>query len=254
MWSYGKLNTINIAMTRDMAGRILDDIAAGNKRAFESVNKMPTPIRRALIENKGNREAQKAVLESYLTSVTQYQYNRAAMSELGVVAGPFFSTFTKWPLATAGDIAAEIRVKGFQKGLPRVVEKYAAVWALAAAIDVALYKLYTGDWEKDPDMREISDRAAKVLGAGGVRSMAPIESLSGLASAAGFGKPTEKGMFTPPVIDALFNNVLRPTLDGDTEQLAKGGIKTLATFAPQGYLYRILMQDIPTYVTGEKPE
>lgn len=253
MWSYGKLNTINLAMTRDMASRILDDIAAGNAAAFKSVNKMPTPIRRSLIENKGNRQAQQVILENYLASVTQYQYNRAAMSELGVVAGPFFSTFTKWPLATAGDIAAEIRVKGLQKGLPRVAEKYAAIWALAAAIDVALYKALTGDWEADPNMKDVGDRAAKILGQGGIRSMAPIESVSGLASAAGLGKPTEKGMFTPPVIDALFNNVLRPALDGDTERLAAGGLKTLSTFAPGGFLYRILMQDIPTYVTGEKP-
>ena len=253
MWSYGKMNTLNIAMTRNMAGRILDDIAAGKESAFKAVNKMPTPIRRILIENKGNREAQQRILESYLTSVTQYQYNRAAMSELGVVAGPFFSTFTKWPLATAGDIAAEIRTKGFQKGLPRVAEKYAAIWLLAAAVDVTLYKIATGDWERDPDMKEVGDRAKKILGAGGVRSMAPIESVGGLLSAAGLGAPTEKGMFTPPVVDALFNGVVKPVYNGDTDQLAKGGMKTLTTFAPGGYLYRILMQDIPTYVTGEKP-
>jgi len=253
MWSYGKMNTLNIAVTRNMASRILDDITAGSSAAFKAVNKMPTSIRRTLVENQGNREAQQKILESYLTSVTQYQYNRAAMSELGVVAGPFFSTFTKWPLATAGDIAAEIRTKGIQKGLPRVVEKYAAIWLLAAAVDVTLYKIATGDWERDPDMKEVGDRAKKILGAGGVRSMAPIESVGGLLSAAGLGAPTEKGMFTPPVIDALFNGVVKPVYNGDSEQLTKGGMKALTTFAPGGYLYRILMQDIPTYVTGEKP-
>lgn len=255
MWSYGKLNTINIATTRVMASRMLDDVAAGNKAAFKAISKMPTSVRRMLIENKGNRAEQQRALEMYLTSVTQYQYNRAAMSELGVVAGPFFSTFTKWPLATAGDIASEIRMKGIVGGLPRVVEKYAVTWMLAAAVDVALYRIFTGEWEANPEMKEVGDRAKLILGSSGARSMAPIESVGGLLKAAGLGeqRTTDKGMFTPPVVDALFNQVLRPAFDGDTEGLAKGGMKTLSTFAPGGFLHRIMLQDLPTYVTGEKP-
>lgn len=255
MWTYGKLNTINIATTRVMASRMLDDVAAGNKAAFKAISKMPTSVRRMLIENKGNRAEQQRALEMYLTSVTQYQYNRAAMSELGVVAGPFFSTFTKWPLATAGDIASEIRMKGIVGGLPRVVEKYAVTWMLAAAIDVAIYRLFTGEWDSDPEMKEIGDRAKLILGSGGMRSMAPIESVGGLLKSAGLGeqRPSDKGMFTPPVVDALFNQVLRPAFDGDTEGLARGGMKTLSTFAPGGFLHRIMLQDLPTYVTGERP-
>lgn len=248
MWSFGKLDSINRSMTLDIAEQIVQDVQAGNKAALTAVGKMPNSVRKRLVAEAGNSTAQVKTIARYLNSATQFNYNKASMSEAGVVLGPIFSTFTKWPLAISGDILADMRTKGVFKAMPRILEKYAAVYALAMAVDSILYSTLSGEEPQlGPDFKEVSDRSTRILGRRGFTSMAPIESLKGLLPS-----QQEKSLWTPPMIDVFYNGIMKPILNGDTEQLAKGGVRMMTTFAPGGYLYRTLFEDIPLMVTGEK--
>jgi len=82
--------------------------------------------------------------------------------------------------------------------------------------------------------------------------MTPVSSLAAFVPSRA---ANEKNLFTPPIVDSLWNGVLSPILDGDTEQLAKGGLKAIQTFGPGAFLNRTLMIDIPTlFGDGRKPE
>lgn len=249
MYTYGKMDTFNRAVTANMAERLAADLNAGSKSAFDSINKMPVSIKRQLVKNKGDVPAQARVLAQYLNSVTQYNYNRPAMSELGIIAGPFFSTFTKWPLATAGDIVADLRTKGLTAGGKRAAEKYAVTLLLASAIDNAIRYGIGGELDVGGDFKDYDERLRKTVGTGGFVGMAPIASATALLPG-----QKEKSLFVPPIVDAFYNGILSPMFSGDTEKLAKQGEKAAATFVPGAFVYRFLMEDIPIWVTGEKPD
>lgn len=251
MWSYGKMDTLNRAVTAEMAEQIVADLRAGKASALRAVKRMPSSVRKELMANKDNALEQMKAIAVHLNAATQFNYNRASMSELGVTLGPLFSTFTKWPLAISGDVLADMRTKGMFKAMPRIAEKYAAVYLLATAMDSIIHSTLTGaDAELNPDMAELSDRARKIVGAGGFKSMAPIASLGAF-----FPERGEKNLFTPPIVETFYGGVISPILDGDTEKLAKGGMKAMETFFPGAFLNRTFMVDVPTiFGDGSKPE
>ena len=251
MWSYGKMDTLNRAVTAEMAEQIVADLRAGKASALRAVKRMPSSIRKELMANKDNPLEQMKAIAVHLNAATQFNYNRASMSELGVTLGPLFSTFTKWPLAISGDVLADMRTKGVFKSMPRIAEKYAAVFLLATAIDSIIHSTLTGaDAELSPDMAELSDRARKIVGAGGFKSMSPIASLGAF-----FPDRGEKNLFTPPIVETFYSGIVSPILDGDTEKLAKGGMKAMETFFPGAFLNRTFMVDVPTiFGDGAKPE
>jgi hypothetical protein len=247
MKTYSAMDTLNRAATIDMSERLVRDVKAGDRGAMKAVSKMPLAVKRLLVENKGNAKEQTRVIAQYLNSSTQFNYNRASMSELGTIVGPLFSTFTKWPLATAGDIAADLRTKGFTGGGIRAAEKYAVVWLLAQAADSLLYAGMTGDTELSPDFKEAGPRVQKMIGRGGITSMTPIESIRPLLGA----KAQEKSLITPPVVDAVYKTVT-PLLDGDTEAASKAGMRALTTFTPGGFLWNFTMGTLPKLAIDEE--
>ena len=253
MWTYGKMDTLNRAITTEVSSQIVKDLQSGSEAAIKAVKKMPVSVRREVVANMKDPAKQFQAIAVHLNAATQFNYNRASMSELGVTLGPLFSTFTKWPLAISGDILADMRTKGAFRSLPRVAEKYAAVFALASGMDSLLYSVLQDEgFTLQPEFKELSDRARKIVGAGGFKSMTPVASLAAFVPSRA---ANEKNLFTPPIVDSLWNGVLSPILDGDTEQLAKGGLKAIQTFGPGAFLNRTFMIDIPTlFGDGRRPE
>lgn len=251
MYTYSKMDTLNRAITIDMSERLVRDIQAGDKDALRAVSKMPIAVRKNIATNMANPEAQLKAVATHLNAATQFNYNRASMSEIGVTLGPLFSTFTKWPLAISGDILADMRTKGVFKSMPRALEKYAITFALASAMDSTIYSLLTdSELTTNPDFKQLSDRAKLIVGSGGFRSMTPAMSLKAFVPDK---KDREKSLFTPPVVDTLYNGVISPIMDGDTEALAKGGMKFIETFGPGLFMERFIFQTVPTLVSGDKP-
>lgn len=245
MRTYAAMETLNRAVVVDMSERLVRDVASGDRAAMKAVSKMPLAVKRRVIAGKGNPEAQVRIIAEYLNSATQFNYNKASLSEIGTILGPFFSTFTKWPLATAGDIAADLRTKGFGGGGIRALEKYGVVWAMAQAADSLLYYGLTGDVEFSPDFKEAGPRIQKMIGRGGTASMSPVESLRPILPS-----DRDKSLITPPVIDAIYK-IVTPLLEGDTEKSSKEGMKALTTFHPGGYLWNFTMGTLPKLALDE---
>lgn len=66
-------------------------------------------------------------------------------------------------------------------------------------------------------------------------------------------KEYERNPFTPVVLSTMWNDILMPAWEGDTEKMRAGGMRALQTFAPFGMMSRFLMRDIPMAFEGEEP-
>lgn len=236
MYLYTKMDTLNRAITLSTAEMMASDLARGSQLAQESLKKMPASVRKALSRTGGNEEAMARILADHLNASTQYNYNRPSMSEWGRTMGPFFSTFSKWPTATAGEIVQEFRNRGITGGSLRNAEKYIAPFALFQLIDYALF-------QNDPD--NMSDRQKKLLGYGGLTQSAPIGAITGVVTG---------DFFTPPAIDAIVQSTIVPIVKGDSASMQKGMIDALQKFTPGSVYVRFLTDDLVTYLKGQRPE
>ena len=263
MWSYGKMDTLNRAITLDMSRRLVQDIKVGNPSALKALSKMPISVRRQVKASQGNDVAQLKAIASHLNAATQFNYNRASMSEIGITLGPMFSTFTKWPLAISGDILADMRTKGVFGAVPRTLEKYVAIYLLAQTMDNVTYALlenenipYTPGEFFSNKIKTLSDRARRTLGSGGFTSMTPVTSLKAFVPATRKpGEPPEKSLFTPPIYDTVYSDVISPLFNLEWDELQKGGIRAAETFAPGAFGPRFLLKDMRLYFgDGAKPE
>lgn len=248
--TYSSMDSLNRAATLNVAEQIAKDLAAENDAAIKAVSRMPLAVRRQVIEAKGNQEAITKAIAVHLNSATQFNYNKAAMSELGVIVGPFLSTFTKWPLATAGDIAADLRTKGISKGAARVVEKYAAVYAMAQAVDTLMYAAVTGDVEFNPDWKEAGPRWAKILGRSGFTGMTPIVSVTPVVGAV-FPGASREPLVKSPIVESFYDNLIKPVMEGDEDKVEAGVKKLGATFVPGGFMYNLLTKTAPAVFNDE---
>lgn len=232
---FSKMEEVNRALTVSVADIMARDLARGSKYAQESLQNFPRSIRRAIEEQP---QATSEIIAKYLNDTTQYNYNRASMSEFGRVMGPFFSTFSKWPTATAGDMIQEFRNKGAFKGSARVAEKYIAPFLLLQGFDYLM-------GERIGDKDSLSDRQKKLFGSNGLSQSAPIGSIGGIM----------KGeIFTPPAVDAFIQTVVQPILNGDESKLERGAGSTVMNFTPTAGLFRLIFDDAVTYATGDRPE
>lgn len=264
MWSYEKVEDYNRAAIVNMAERMTRDLKAGDKGALRSLNKMPLSVRRAYIKAQGNLEAQERVLANHINNATAYNYNRASLAEVGVHLGPFFSTFLKWPTETVGDILADMRTKGVKGATPRLLEKYAATWALLNAIDSTIYWAAEDEAKLFPSFKEANQQLKYWIGSGGLRTGAPIVSVAPLVPGTEPGKQ-EKNPFVPAIVDTLWSGILAPAWSltaaiasgEDTEAAAKrlqrGSLNALQTYQPFGFIQRFMFRDYPMAVEGEEP-
>jgi hypothetical protein len=237
MYMYQKMDLINRSVVVDMSERMISDMVTGSPRARAALAKAPTSVQRDILTAlaSGNSDEAVSVLAKHLNAATQYNYNRESMSEFGRVMGPMFSTFSKWPTATLGEIAGEIKDKGFTRGTIRSAEKYLAP---LAALTAAGYVLH-GSRE------DMSDRQKKLFGASGLAQASPLGAIPSFLSGE---------FFTPPAIDIVWAGVINPAIKGDSDKLENGIAQAVGTFAPGAGLIRFLTDDLITYITGERPE
>jgi hypothetical protein len=236
MLFYTKMDGINRSIALGTADMMAADLAKGNKLALESLRKMPSTVQRE-VAKATSQEQIANIIGSHLNASTQYNYNRASMSEYGRTMGPLFSTFSKWPTATLGEMVQEYRQRGVIKGTLRNAEKYAAPLLLFQAAD---YLINQGQPEEDA-----SDIQKKLLGVSGLSQSSPIGSIKGII---------EGDFFTPPAIDAVMQGLVVPALNGDPDKLQKGLASSIQNFTPGSVYVRVLTDDLPTLITGERPE
>lgn len=234
MFLYSKLDEANRVVTLQAANAIAHDLGRGSEAAKAALAGFPRSVRKAVAAAQTPDELRR-ILATHLVNSTQYQYNRLAMNEFGRFMGPMFSTFSKWPAATAGEIASELQTKGAIKGSFRVAEKYV----------VPLLLLKGAGYMLHGPADDMTDVEKKLYGGKGLSQSAPIHSLDAF---------TQGDVFTPPVVDALAKGLFVPILSGDEPGLEKGLATTLQNFAPGSWLMRLLTDDLVTYYSGRRPE
>lgn len=243
MFLYTKTDTINRAITAATADVMANDIMRGSKLATNALDEFPKAIRNAAKRAKSKEELSD-ILGTHLNARTQYNYNRLSLSEFGRTMGPYFSVFSKWPTATAGDIINDARNKGALKAGTETMTKYIAPLMLLQSADILMFG-YDPDkpWQENEDNK--SDIAKKLFGRAGLSQSAPLGSVEGIITG---------DFWTPPAIDAAMKGLVIPTMQGDTGKLAKGLDTTVNNFAPGSVWVRFLTDDLVTYSTGERPE
>lgn len=228
MAAFQKSEEFNRALVVSVADKMSKDLAAGNGAAMASLSRFPQDIRNTILRDPGHIRDNYELLAKYLNSTTMYNYNKASMSELGQTLGPLFSTFSKWPTATAGDIIHNVRSLGLTGSIPRNVEKYLAPFMLLAAAQ----RLTLGA----PD--EMSDMKKKLVGKEGLSGMAPIGTVKGLLTGE---------VFTPPILRTV-GSALKPAATGNTEGL-KSGISSIAkSYAPGAGIFKFFTEDMLKYL------
>lgn len=227
---------VNRAAIYETARVMARDLINGSKMAQQSLTRFPYSIRKEVIRAGKDQDQIHKILAGHLNDVTAFNYNRSSMFELGRDLGPIFSTFAKWPTEVMGEAIYELRSKGALRGMGANARRMLPILATFASFDFLMN--HYADTEE-------SDTYKKFMGKMGLKSAAPVNSLAGFVSGE---------IFTPPAIDAVMRGIINPIASGDIPRIEKG-VENLATqYVPGAGFIKLITDDIPTYITGTRPE
>jgi len=226
------------------AGRMMaSDLMKGSKLAMGSLNRFPESVRFAARDliTAGNQDGLGKLLSEHLVNSTQYQYNRASMSDYGRTMGPLFSTFSKWPTATVGQIIEGYRTKGAIRGSTQLTEQLVAPFLLLEAADWAMGQANAWDDAEGTDVQK------KLLSREGLSQGAPIGNIKGIITG---------DFFSPPIIDTAMKVIQALGTEDRAMALEKAASNGLYMFAPGGIggWIRFVTDDVATLATGQRPE
>ena len=227
-----------------------------SKQAIAALSRFPTSVQREAQEAITNQSMPDLVkaLSTHIVNNTQYQYNRASQAQYARTLGPVFSTFSKWPTATFGQVVGAYRDKGALGATGKLATELAIPWIGLEVVDQLVSALNRGRLPsslEEAKQNELTDRQKKLMGGAGLSQASPIGSLGAIASG---------DIFTPPVIDAAVAMFLDPAKAKDTEEglrkFLEGGANTAYMFAPAGAggWVRLMTDDLITFYSGERPE
>lgn len=240
------------------------DIAAGKPGAIKAMKRLPPNIQKKLKVATSTEEIAN-IIGIHLNDVTQYNYNRIALSEFGRFVGPFFSAFTKWPSATAGEIMTEYYENGKGAATMRVAEKFLAPLIGLQTMDIILggerqgedksvlgtLRFLTGMGNVDEDNQDplvagmTSDVYKKLVGSSGLSQAAPIRSL---------GPILNGEIYSSQFLDAIMEGTVNPAIEGDAGKAYKGVANFVNMYVPAAGAARFVTDDVVTYITGERPQ
>lgn len=228
MFIFQKSEQMNRALVISVADRMSKDIASGSQAALASLNRFPEQVRNSVLADTSHIANNYETLAKYLNSTAAYNYSKASMSEFGQVMGPLFSTFSKWPTATAGDIIYQMRSRGVMASLPRNAEKYLLPWMILGQAQRTLLGA--------PE--DMSDMQKKIVGREGLSGMSPIGTLKNVAN----------GQMLVPPMARTASEVVRPLLRGDTDSAKNGLINLAKSYTPGAGIFRFVTQDALKYI------
>ena len=237
--------TANRAIAFRASEVFVDDLMGNSKLAQGALRRFPTSVRRGLERALAakDRDAALKIAATHIINNTQYQYNKAAMSQYGRSAGPVFSAFSKWPAATLGQTREAFQTKGLAGGAAKIGEQLVAPWVLLEAADWA--------YKNAMDEEELSPREAAFLTKGGIGHTAPVGNLVSIARG---------DWLTPPAVDVVMKTFVRPWQQGNIESVPDKMLNAIGngiyTFAPAGAgaWVRALTDDAVTIMSNERPE
>lgn len=232
MIGYQQSDLANRVVTLSVGKRLAKDIIKGNKDALTYVQKLPPSYRRQVtdaLKSGDNELVQDRVLD-HLMATTQFNYNRASMSEYGREMGSAFSQFSKWPTAIGADIFDGYDAAKFEKlkggtRLPsntrRVLTKYLAPYMMLSGANAVFFG------EEGP-----TERQKQVFGAD-LAGSSPLSSITAPMSDPGRA-------FTPPVYQAVKEFVQGDSVD------TTFGLLPLATYG------KFYTEKLPAWMENER--
>lgn len=227
---------MNRFVSTEVGLSVAKDLMAGSKHAIKFVNESGNSGLRRKLETalKARNEAQiQELLVDHVLAKTQFNYNRLTMNEYGRFMGPLFSVFTKWPASVAGDIVNTYAERGAIGGTKNVAVRYAM--APLFAYMVIDHLIVNNLMSADPEYSEVSKR---IVGRGGVRSMAPIWS----------GEAFYKGDFMQPPVLQTATDLIQGVANADPKQLEDWAQNAVLSFGPTAGLWHFLFEDVPVYM------
>lgn len=239
MFAFEKLVRFNRAVATGTAQVMAEDLLAGSQHAQSSLSRFPQFVQNA-VNAAGTVEEKTAPIAKYLNAQTMYNFDKLNKSEFGRTMGPLFSAFSTWPTNTLGDIVYEMRSRGVVGSIPRQFERYIAPWALLYGVDRAIRAGSHG---------EMTDREKVAFGQAGISSMAPVGALGALA----------KGdALVPPVYKIVMETLIHPIMSGEYDKgkgkAYKGLANALASYGPNAGLVQFVTDQVPTLLSGHRPE
>lgn len=239
MYLYEKSDLVNRAATLSIGNRWAADLLEKNSSAVAALRRAPAGIQRNALAlmTAGDGDGLRKLLASHLNANTQFNYNRASLSEFGRVMGPLFTTFTKWPSEIAGDVYRIYATKGVGRGSIQMAGKYMAPMAVLGGMQHLLFG----------PADEMTDREKKMIGSGGLVDWAPIASL---------GAIFKGDLMTPPAVDVATKIIRSAAADNaDLHDVSHNAAAAVAqSFVPGMGLVRFLTDDMATYLTGRRPD
>lgn len=185
-----------------------------------------------LIEAGKEAELERAV-QDYLLSKTILNYTRQSMSNFGRIMGPMFSMFTKWPSSVTGEVVEQYAVNGFNRGTLELGKRYFAPLAVLVGATAIIDEVAPDSAIKD-----------KLFGKAGMTSWAPVTSLNAIVGGEFLKSPAAD------IVTSLGQVVTNPDASG----LVRAANDAAMTFVPGMSILKLALEDIPTYVTGEKQD
>lgn len=223
MYFYSASDTYNRAVTYSMAKRMASDITKGGRggeSALAAIRQMPRSYQRELGQAlaAGNESALRETLADYLLSKTQFNYNRAAMSDYGRYMGGMFSMFSKWPTSMYGD-AVDMITGNVPRDdrLARIGIKYLGPLASAMALETFLLE----------DAREENPWVRKLAG-GNIATATPASSL----------EPFITGEFGQPPILSVPGSIYSAATSADWDKLPEKAANGIASITPGGVIWK----------------
>jgi hypothetical protein len=204
MYAYQQSDIANRVVTLHVGETLAKDVAKGNKSALAHIQQLPPAYKSAAKQAIQANDIEKLqdVITDHLMATTQFNYNRASMSEFGREAGSMFAMFSKWPTAIGADIydgydahtLSETRGKTrLPSGTQKILKKYVGPYLVLAGANYAMTEA-TGnkfiDWAAD--LEKDSDPRTEAIFGKNITSAAPIHSVTGV-----WTNPARQ--FTPPI-------------------------------------------------------
>jgi hypothetical protein len=196
-------------------------------------------IQRAV--HAGDWEAARDQLQSFLTSHTQYDYNKIAMSEFGRSMGGLFAMFSKWPTAILGETLGMADAAAIGKPLAgsgaRVLTKYLAPLAAAYWLDDKI-------WQPLMQQHTPESAIARTMVGGKLSQWVPGDTLADVLRSG--------PIHAPPGFD-LAKSAAGGLTNGDPSAPLAAALDLSVSGMPFGVLLRRILLEHGRELAGEDP-
>ncbi len=230
---YQRTDQITRGITFHAARRLADGVRKGDAGALDALQSAGAGYQSLFRQKLSQGQDITSDVAAWLNGATQFNYNRASMSEYGRFAGSLFSTFSKWPTSIAGDIAGHLdRGSRQEKMTPEMVKlgmKYLVPWIALAGIQGAL------DAEGPAELKNVVGQD--------VTSAAPLSSVSSVV----------QGRLAGPLPRAA-SELVSAGMEREPKKMAAVLLKSLGQFTPGGWIARLIYQDLPAWQGGARPK